>query len=767
MSVNDLFCPKCGMLKHRCRCMKETVRQKNLKMCPKEELKPIFDTEDEIVLYRCFEPYRSEPEIPLKSVEILDTLKKALEFKGIKKLYPFQAEAIDRIKSGDNVVITAPTGFGKTEAFIVPTLDEIARNGGKALVIYPTKALARDQLGKISYYSTFSSLNTVRFDGDSSWEERKKVFSGKADIVLTNPDMVDYHLRNTTAFRNFVRDMRFLIVDEFHTYSGILGTNMHYLHMRLNRFADYSIVCSSATIANPSEFAEELFERKFTLVQGDHRRARMHFLMRLTPSIYSSVVQLVSSLKNHKVLVFGNSYRFVETVAWILRQNGITAEVHKGGLTKDRRESVEKAFREGKLHVVVSTPTLELGIDIGDVDAVISELVNYPTFLQRAGRAGRRGQECIGVILMREDDTIAQYYRMNSEEYFKDAMHCYVEKVNEDLMRFQILSMCLENPLNFEEIKDEWRDAVKWLLENGYINIFSKNIVATSKAKEFMKSFSMRGISEPVKIVCDGRVVGERVLPLAVKELFPGSKIIHGGIKYRCTELDLKRKVALVEKCSKEEMREITYPLYSSIPLVRKIEKISADGAAYCSLEITISVYGYVVKDVFSGEKLGTRSIDPVNYTFPTKGFLLSAPFPDPKNYEDYYAGSFHALEHVLIEASDALTGGGSQHMGGISTPDGDIFVYDAVKGGSGLSKLLFGRLNKAFQIAYNVLKNCDCNRVEGCPKCTYSYHCGNNNTPLNRIGAMLSAEKWLKGIRRKIDPERYVNAEDIVYFPC
>ena len=764
--VNSLFCPRCGMLKSRCVCRKESTRQKNLKLCPEERLRPLFNTDDEIVFYKKFEPLNPKPDVPLEEIEISESLKKALRLRGINHLYRFQAQSIREILRGKNVVITAPTGFGKTEAFALPVLDSISEDG-KALILYPTKALARDQFDKISYYSTFLGLKAVKFDGDSGYEERKAVFSGRADVVLSNPDMVEYHLRNTPAFRRFVRKVKFLVLDEFHTYSGILGTNMHYLNERLSRFSDYSVICSSATIANPREFAETLFERKFVHVHGNHRKGVMHFIMRLTPSIYSSVVEVVSALRGHKVLVFGNSYKFVETAAWVLRQNGIRAEVHKSGLSREQRERVEKAFKRGELSVVVSTPTLELGIDIGDVDAVVSELVNYSTFLQRAGRAGRKGQESIGVLLMRDDDTIAQYYRRKPEEYFRDEMHCYVEKMNEDLMRYHLLFMCMEKPLEISEIKDEWMKAVEWLVENGYAIFDSLLLHPSKEAKKLVQNFSMRGVSEPVKIVYRGKEIGERALPVAVKELFPGSKIIHGGVKYKCLELDLRRKVAVVEKCPRDEMREITDPLYSSIPVLRRLEEFSEDGSAvYCSLEITINVYGYVVRDVFTNKKLRTESVESVSYTFPTKGFLLSVPFPEPRDYEDYHAGSFHAIEHVLIEASDALTGGGSQHMGGISTPEGDIFVYDAVRGGSGLSKLLFERLDRAFRIAYDVLRSCDCNSVSGCPRCTYSYHCGNNNTPLNRIGAMSIAEKWLKGERRKVNPEKYMEAGDFVYFP-
>ncbi len=762
MDVNELFCPVCGMLKSRCRCKKKSRRIKNLELCPKEDLRPLFDTEDEIILYKCFEPYKKEPSVSLNDVDLSDSLKNALRRRGIEKLYPFQADAIRSIKKGENVVITAPTGFGKTEAFSLPIIDEIA-NGGIAVIVYPTKALARDQFEKISYYSSFLGLKTVKFDGDSNYEDRRYVLSGKADIILTNPDMIDYHLRKSTNLRSVLRDMRYFVLDELHSYSGILGTNLYYLNLRLERFADYNIVCSSATIANPREFAENLFERKFKHIHGDHRKARMHFIMRMTPSIYSTLVEIVSVLKDKKILIFGNSYKFVETAAWILKQNGIHAKVHKAGLTKELRAKIERAFKMGDLKVLVSTPTLELGIDIGDVDVVISELVNYSTFVQRAGRAGRMGQECIGILLMREEDTIAQYYKIKPEEYFRDSMYCYIEKLNEELMKYQLLSMCIEKPLNIREVRKEWFSAIDYLLNYGYIDRIDSKLV--SSRLDLFKDYSIRGIGDKVKMIYRGEVIGDRTLPVAIKELFPGSIVIHGETKYRCVSLDLRRGEAILEKCSKDEIGRITEPLYMSIPVIKRVEILLKD-SAYCSMDITISVFGYIVKDIFTGKKLETNYIDPVSYTFPTKGFILSVPFPEERDYENYYSGSFHALEHVLIEASDALTGGGSQYIGGISTPEGDIFVYDAVKGGSGLSKLLFDRLEKAFKIAYDVLRSCDCNRVEGCPKCTYSYHCGNNNTPLNRIGAMLSAEKWLKGERRVVNPNKYMDVGEFIYFP-
>jgi DEAD/DEAH box helicase domain-containing protein len=221
-------------------------------------------------------------------------------------------------------------------------------------------------------------------------------------------------------------------------------------------------------------------------------------------------------------------------------------------------------------------------------------------------------------------------------------------------------------------------------------------------------------------------------------------------------------------KAHLEEYRygnEITEPLYTSIPRITRVESVQ-ESSVYCSMEITMSVYGFIERDVFSKEKKSVQYIEPVSYRFPTKGFLFSAPSPELLDYEDYYAGTFHALEHVLIESSDALTGGGSSQMGGISTPEGDIFVYDATIGGSGLSKLLFRRLRRAMEISYEVLRNCDCERIDGCPKCTFSYQCGNNNQPLNKIGALKTLEIILDGKKGEVKPDKYKEVVSFKYYP-
>ncbi|MBE8539171.1 DEAD/DEAH box helicase [Geoglobus acetivorans] len=760
MEANEYFCPKCGRLKSRCVCTKKSVRQRNLeifeKFCQDGELKPLFTTDCEVVLFRRFSGnYR--PDAELDRLDISENLKKALELRGIEKLFRFQYEAIERILAGRDVIITAPTGTGKTEAFLIPLIERIASDGGKAMVIYPTKALIRDQLEKARYYAGSMSLTVADFHGDSDRVSRRLVLAGDADIILTNPDMIDYHLRNTPAFRRFVERVKIMVFDELHSYSGYFGSNIYWLVKRIERFCNPQIIASSATIDNPGEFGKILFERDFEVISENVRTGELNFIM-FYGNFYRTVVEILRRLKDRKVLIFGNSYRSVETLAWILEREGLRAYVHKSGLPADLKRRIESDFRTGRIRVLVSTSTLELGIDIGDVDVVISEPVPFSNFLQRIGRAGRR-RKGTGILILREEDTISNYYRKNPEEYFREKALCYAERDNELVKEHHILSMAMEMPLTRDEIDDP---VVDRMVENGLL-IDGGGFLFSGDVK---RDFSLRGAGKSVKIYHGERFIGERVLPIAVRELHPGGVFIHNRKKYRVLELNLANLEAYVEEFDDVL---ITTPMYSATPrLIRTLESTSEPiDAHYCDLEVTIFVTGYILKNPYDDSKKTVRYLEkPVSYSFRTKGFLFAAPFPEKMDYEDYYAGSFHALEHVLIDASDAITGGGSSNLGGVSTPDGFIFVYDASEGGNGVSKLLFSRLGRAMEISLSVLENCECGRVDGCPKCTYSYQCGNNNQPLNRFGAIDAIRKVLSGVKRKPDISVFEEVRDFVYYP-
>jgi DEAD/DEAH box helicase domain-containing protein len=290
---------------------------------------------------------------------------------------------------------------------------------------------------------------------------------------------------------------------------------------------------------------------------------------------------------------------------------------------------------------------------------------------------------------------------------------------------------------------------------------------------------SIRGIGETVSILdCtddrNHKRIGERQLPMALRELFPNSVYLLGGRKYESIVLDLRSGVLLarVRQLPDKHPYKTEALRHDEPEIIRMLERRIVNGleTEYCDLTITEVIDGYVVKEIFSDKMVGPMHFlpNPLSYTYETKGLVFRAPRPvklsasmmeknssmgEEVTIDDVLAGSYHALEHTLIESSDSLTGSGSSEIGGVSmSPSGAIFVYDGSPGGSGLTKLLFDRLEEAFQRTLTILKECRCESKNGCPMCTYSYQCGNNNNPLCKSGAIDSLEQIAKGASTKID---------------
>ena len=699
----------------------------------------------------------SSDNIPLgndvDSLNIDSRIKNVLKHLGIYRLYKFQEESIRKIKEGRNVVIVAPPASGKTEAFLIPILDEILkrrRAGVKALFIYPTKALARDQMRKFKIYEKFLGIKFEVFDGDTSIEDRERIFMNPPDVLISNPDMLHFHLN--TRYKYLFTNIDFLVLDEIHEYKGALGTNVYFIIRRLKRFKKFQIIGASATIKNPKEFASQLFGEDVEVIREDGGKKRMKILM-LYPrnrSSYSLVVDLIKTFNRNKTLIFTNSHRTAELLTLIAKRSGLNVDIHRAGLSKEHRIMVEKFFREGILKHVISTPTLELGIDIGDVDVVISYIINYTRLLQRFGRAGRKGQLSYGIIILKEDDTISNYYKNNPEDFFSDIEPIYLETRNEDIAYFQILAASLDKYIKEEEFED-FKDILEKLVSDGLLKRIGKYYIPNEKiSRNVLRKYSIRNVGDNVLIKFNDKIIGERNLPIALRELYPNAIYIHAGNVYRVKKFDLK--VAELEKFDKFNVK--TEPLRYSIPeIVEELEsrKVFGMEVSYCKLKINEVVYGYIEKEVFSNDLISRNFYDKeISYSYETKGFVFKAP---ELMYEDdeKISGSYHALEHVLIESSDMLTGSSNNEIGGVAMSNGFIFIHDACKGGNGVSKLLYKRLEEALIRSLKILEGCDCNREDGCPKCTYSYNCGNNNRPLYKMGAIELIKKIISGVKTEI----------------
>lgn len=696
-----------------------------------------------------------------------------LEKSGIYKLYQFQQDAIREISHGNSVIIEAPTASGKTEAFVIPVIQDILQEPAgrvSALFVYPTKSLARDQSPKIDALAKTVGIRSAVFDGDTGQLARQKILDNPPQILVTNFDVLHYHMWHKTRFSSLLTRVRFLVVDETHVYSGIFGSNVHYIIKRLGRIArsngrQIQFVASSATLDDAKEFCDRLFDTDMTLVRGSGSAGETDFAM-LFPSLRTQRALMVDLTKQltsarHKTLVFNNSHLNSELLAIQARKRGVDIMVHRAGLMANYRRTVEQSFKSGSLDAVSCTPTLELGIDVGDVDGVISSTIPVNRLMQRIGRAARAGQHGYAFLAL-GNDPISQYYRNHPTDYLEDVEKTYIDPQNPFVEEFQILAMACDRPLLEDEIYQH-KDTITRHVQNGNLTIqagrYTPNL---KKVAPLLQDYSIRGIGESVNIFLDSRLVGQRVLPVALEELHKDAVYFLAGTRYRVTDLQYPKS-----RHAKLERLPADYPYYTraltdempTIETTYESRTVHGIQTAFCRLRIRKSVHGYANIELGQEAAQGIRvQLDkPLEYDFVTKGIVFCAPRPakeiaraDDGDYVE--ASGYHAAEHVVIEGSNMITGGVSQDLGGISLgTSGMIFVYDGAIGGSGASRVLYDRLEKVLERSMFIVKECGCSSESGCPRCTFSYRCGNNNEFLHKQACLEVFERILSGEQTRL----------------
>lgn len=680
-------------------------------------------------------------------------LSRALLDYGIRRLYSFQYEAYLRIMGGSNVVIVSGTATGKTEAFIIPVIDRVLKEGLRALVIYPTKALARDQLNRFTQFSLLSGYRAAIFDGDTLEGERRRVVESPPHILITNPDMIHFGLVYSSRFRSILQGVKLIVLDEAHVYEGAFGSHMRMIVERLKILLGSSpqFIASSATIGNPEELGKLLFNEDVHVVYGPPRRRGLAYHVLVSAgglsrwTITGRLISILSSL-GLKVLTFADSQQMAEVIARIARRNGSNILVHRAGLLREDRVRVEDAIRSGVVDGVVSTPTLELGVDIGSLDAVVMAAPppSYVKYLQRAGRAGRRGR--VGyVFLILSDDPIDAYYERKPSEYYAQELTPIVfEPSNEEVIKSHVLAMAIQYSRVSESLlPSEWRSILKALAADGYLAKHGELYKPTSRAWREFRGRSLRSAGLEVVIVEGQSIIGRRELPAALHDLHPNAIYLHQGRVYEVLELNPSRGIARVKRLD-DDWPYYTRPLYEvNVDDVDIKEQCEVDGVpvAYGEGLITKTVIGYATYYIYGGLDQKPENIEfldsPVSWAYSTR-IMVS-------RYADYVEPeAIHALEHTIIHAARPVVGAGISDLGGVSYPSGHIVVYDSTPGGSGLARLLYRRLGEAHRIAYEILSQCRCE--DGCPRCVYDPFCGNNNRTLSRKGGLRLIEEVLKG---------------------
>jgi DEAD/DEAH box helicase domain-containing protein len=685
----------------------------------------LFSKKDYISEYKVLKSPEPKMGCKVEDLGLDESISDHLKELKIEQFYKFQEESIHEIIFGENVVIEAPTASGKTEAFLIPVIQRIKKDASDgnvfAIFVYPTKALSRDQYPKIQKFAEKIGINVKVFDGDTEQTERREIIENPPHILVTNFDILHYHLCHQTKFSSLLSSTRVLVVDEAHVYSGIFGSNVHYIIKRLKRICRNKLqfIAASATLDDAKEFCQQLFGEKMQIIHGSGKKGQTDFVM-LFPSLRTQralMVELTKKLteKNHKTMVFNNSHLNSELLAIQAKKQKVNIKVHRAGLMANYRTAVEKQFKEDKLQAISCTPTLELGIDVGNVDCVISSTIPVNRLIQRIGRAARKGQRGYAFLAL-GNDPISQYYKNHPDDYFEDTEKIYIDPKNPFVEEFQVLAMACDKPISKHELKEHQEIIEHHIIKENLLVVNNRIIPNLNKISSMLNDYSIRGIGKSIDIFLNERKVGDRILPIALEELHKDAIYFLAGIRYKVKEFDYPRKnYAKLEKIPRD------YPYYTKSlteewPTIETVfEKRKAKGVevAFCKLHIQKKVYGYVNielgQEITQGEKVLLET--PLEYDFVTKGIVFHAPRPlkviGKAEDEDYTeASGYHATEHVVIEGSNMITGGVSQDLGGISLgTSGLIFIYDGAIGGSGATKALYDRFEKALERSMYIVK--------------------------------------------------------------
>jgi len=710
-----------------------------------------------------------------------EPIRRGLAESGVDRLWSHQAEGVAAIREGRDLLVTTPTASGKSLIFHLPVLEAIHEaRPGRALFLYPLKALAQDQKAKFDALASASDLAAEAtcsiYDGDTPRTRRQKIKQELPRVLITNPDMLHLGLLSYwEQWQDLLSDLEWLVIDELHTYRGIFGSHFHHVVQRLLRIcrelgANPVLVASSATAGNADDFAHQLTGRKFHWIadSGAPREGRHFLLIRPDSSPYTAALQLFVALIENgmKTIVFTKARRITELLySWLSRAEPTlrsrVASYRSGFLPEERRDIEAKLF-DGRLDGVISTSALEMGIDVGGLDACV--LVGYPGSVmatwQRSGRVGRSGKESI-TALVALPDALDQYLLDHPEDLLSRPLErLIVDPLNEPVSRGHLICAAAELPLSRE------RDAEFLVPRAAMVGdlLASHELIESADGSEIItrrrrpqRKVNLRGVESTTGILDSksGRVIGTVDGMRAQRECHPGAVYLHAGRQYLVRELDLEDGKAHAEPA---RLDYFTVPLTEKETEILEILDQHRDGPLQSwlgRLLVTERVVGFERKRLQSREAFDRHELDLPPVTFETVGLWWSAPRPLEEAIRErglHFMGALHAAEHAAISLMPLLVVCDRGDIGGISIPfhsqikTGSVFIYDGHPGGVGIAKRAFESLPDLLDRVIRLLDECDC--IEGCPSCIQSPKCGNGNRPLDKSAASL----LLRSLRGETD---------------
>lgn len=707
------------------------------------------------------------------AAELPRELRDALAGRGIERLFSHQAAALDAARAGRNVLAVTPTASGKTFVFALPVLETIlAEPGAKAVFLYPTKALAQDQVKALRELAAgLGGIRPPRFeiyDGDTPDALRRKIKADPPEILVTNPDMLHMGiLAHHHDWAGWFGSLRWVVLDELHVYRGIFGAHVHHVIARLKRLSALHggaprFVAASATIGEPGAFAQTLVGEPFEVVTDSGAPAAARHVAILNPvtvSPYTAAVKVIGAATRAglRTIAFTKARRIAELLhQWIARDEPDLARrvaPYRAGYLPEERRRIESRLSKGDLLAVISTSALELGIDVGGLDVCV--LVGYPGSLtsswQRIGRVGRQERDAL-VVLIALPDALDQYLVAHPDLLFDGAFErAVLDPWNPAIASAHLVCAAAEEPLREEELAaPKARALVAALEQDGRLRADASGTRWMSHRRRPQRDVGLRSAGAPFTIVTDG---GERILGTidamrVYHECHPGAIYLHAGRSYLVKTLDVDAK--------RVETEPIRADYYTTVlgeketEILERIEEttLPAQGAALPvglgRLRVTVRILGYQKKRFFDGESVSTHSLDAPPLVFETVGFWVELPRSLPQAFTAaglHFMGGIHAVEHAAIGLFPLLAISDRGDIGGISYPMHPqlgapaIFVYDGVPGGAGLAERGFHELPTLLQRTRDHVGSCPCE--EGCPACIQSPRCGNGNKPLDKAAAI------------------------------
>jgi len=719
-----------------------------------------------------FEQWMTDPDSPVRAVRrqaarpgefiefpetLAPTLQKALTTRGIARLYTHQAEAFSHATTGRHVVIVTPTASGKTLCYNLPVLNGLLSDpNARAMYLFPTKALASDQLVEFqkAVDAMDSDLRAFTYDGDTPQDARRAIRE-RANVVFTNPDMLHsgvlpHHTKWAKAFEN----LRYVVIDELHYYRGVYGSHLANLLRRLKRVCDFygsspQFICCSATIANPKELAEALTGLPFELVERNGAPSGDKYVVFYNPPVVNRALGIRRSYLNEtrrmakelldrgqQTLVFANSRLATEILLTYLKDDYSGVRGYRGGyLPKERRE-IEGQLRDGDIRAVVATNALELGIDIGSLDAVV--MAGYPGTIastwQRAGRAGRRQTASLAVLVA--SSAPLDQYIIEHPEYFFDRPpeSAYINPDNLEILLSHLKCAAFELPIRDGERfgQHDTGDLCRFLSDLKLLHHSGSTWNWTSDTYP-ADAVSLRSVSSDnfvaVDVTGDHQVIAEVSFTAALTTLYEKAIYLHDARQYQVERFDYEGRKAYVRRVDSDYFTDAID--YTQVKELEEVESSPAGGIkiAHGDVRLNRQIVGFKKIKFYTMENVGAGNLSMPEQEMHTTAFWLHFPAEFLARFTDLSPtdrqGGLVALGAllrtvgalcVMCDPRDLGVSITEDIAGSLTAFEPNLYLYDNYPGGIGQSAALYKLAPRLLDGAAKLLAACPCEA--GCPSC-------------------------------------------------